>query len=1301
MIHSIERNESMKKKIIAVLLACMMIIPNAFAADYNDIEKDSDYGSAVSVLSSLDILNGYSDGSFKPNATITRAEFAAVVVRALGMGDAAEGFKGATQFNDVPADYWASGYINIASSNGIINGYGDGNFGPDDLVLYEDAIKMVVAALGYNPEAETKGGYPGGYMTIAAREGILNNVKNGSMGQGANRGMVAQMVFNSLEVPIMDQVGYGTSVTFEQTSDVLLDKLDVDKVEGVVTKVPGSTDSRLPSYKVVYHVQKQYEVSGNKRVLRSANYTINADVGDTNAKDMLEQYTYAYIKDLDDDPLMIAIIEKSGRNEKFVLDSEDIDDTQTEKIKDGRFYYYKDKDKESSKYVTLSDNITYYYNYKKVGGADLTDLYDAVNKGINGEIQFLDNNNDDEYNVIYVVDYIDAVVDSVSEKTYKIIDKNGGRYILDEDDSDYNFTIEKDGKPATFDDIAVGDVLSICGNLSDDKHLTNGTVYIVSNSSVYGTVTSYDTDDRTLKLDGVSYDYSKALDGSIKLGYEGTFYLNVRKKIIAMDKTNTAGSYKFGFATKMVKYNGISDGAEIKILTASGTWSIYDLASRVTVNGVSPTVKSSELFGSNFNKYKPSDWNGTATSYMVPVYSLISYNVNSSGEINRINFNLGSKDVKEDDYYYKAFNGDYVEAVDSLPGGVYLTDSTVIFDVDATSSTRYNVDEDNISVISRSALVDRNTYNGNAFGDIDTGNAYAVVGYGISGRISYTSGFMVISGMSRDYVDGDELVNLTVLKNGDKTSVMYDPNDVTITANSKTSVTKSVSGLKIGDVITGTVGAGNKLKKITLLARPSDMISNRRVINPYNTNSVILESISGSTDVDFVYGLIRYKSGNTLALALDDRYEREMSYSLRSSNVYTYDALNYSNAKVKLGDVGDLDADKTPDASPYSDDGEFIFARVENSAVLKDILVIKRDTSLTDDGKAPATPTPSPTAEPSATPTAEPSATPTASPSATPTASPSATPTASPSATPTASPSATPTASPSAAPTASPSATPTASPSATPTASPSATPTASPSATPTAPAPSATPTASPSATPTATPSATPTASPSATATAPAPSATPTASPSATAPAPAPSATPTAQVVRGSENVIVMSAASGIKDGEQLTVGTKIYKKGENAFATIKDALAKVSGGGTVTLRDNVYSGDFVISKPVTIEGEGMVTVNGTFECAVQNITFKNLTITYNRTAAGESAIVLREGVSENSISARGCNFVNVAKGTAGVAVKSSSGKQANTNANAGGSGGSGKSKSETVKIETTAKPETKPEDVKSKTKSED
>ena len=680
---------------------------------------------------------------------------------------------------------------------------------------------------------------------------------------------------------------------------------------------------------------------------------------------------------------------------------------------------------------------------------------------------------------------------------------------------------------------------------------------------------------------------------------------------------------------------------------------------------------------------------------MVPVYSLISYNVNSSGEINRINFNLGSKDVKEDDYYYKAFNGDYVEAVDSLPGGVYLTDSTVIFDVDATSSTRYNVDEDNISVISRSALVDRNTYNGNAFGDIDTGNAYAVVGYGISGRISYTSGFMVISGMSRDYVDGDELVNLTVLKNGDKTSVMYDPNDVTITANSKTSVTKSVSGLKIGDVITGTVGAGNKLKKITLLARPSDMISNRRVINPYNTNSVILESISGSTDVDFVYGLIRYKSGNTLALALDDRYEREMSYSLRSSNVYTYDALNYSNAKVKLGDVGDLDADKTPDASPYSDDGEFIFARVENSAVLKDILVIKRDTSLTDDGKAPATPTPSPTAEPSATPTASPSATPTASPSATPTASPSATPTAEPSATPTAEPSATPTVSPSATPTApAPSATPTAP-------APSATPTASPSATPTAPAPSATPTASPSATPTATPSATPTASPSATAPAPAPSATPTVSPSATAPAPAPSATPTAQVVRGSENVIVMSAASGIKDGEQLTVGTKIYKKGENAFATIKDALAKVSGGGTVTLKDNVYSGDFVISKPVTIEGEGMVTVNGTFDCAVQNITFKNLTITYNRTAAGESAIVLREGVSENSISARGCNFVNVAKGTAGVAVKSSSGKQANTNANAGGSGGSGKSKSETVKIETTAKPETKPEDVKSKTKSED
>ena len=110
---------------------------------------ESKKNEAVTVMSALNLLKGYEDGTFGPDKTITRAEFAAVVVRMLGMEDAAAGAATATNFTDVPATHWAAGYVKIANQKGIIAGYGDGTFGPDDEVTYEQAIKMLVCALGY------------------------------------------------------------------------------------------------------------------------------------------------------------------------------------------------------------------------------------------------------------------------------------------------------------------------------------------------------------------------------------------------------------------------------------------------------------------------------------------------------------------------------------------------------------------------------------------------------------------------------------------------------------------------------------------------------------------------------------------------------------------------------------------------------------------------------------------------------------------------------------------------------------------------------------------------------------------------------------------------------------------------------------------------------------------------------------------------------------------------------------------------------------------------------------------------
>jgi hypothetical protein len=124
-------------------------------------------------LVALGIIAGFPDGTYRPGEPVTRAQFAKIIVAALGVGEAAQYAAGATKFADVPADHWASGYINVAVDVGIIKRLSGWHIPPENQVTFAEAIKMIVAALGYTPKAEAMGGYPGGYLAIAAEEGNL------------------------------------------------------------------------------------------------------------------------------------------------------------------------------------------------------------------------------------------------------------------------------------------------------------------------------------------------------------------------------------------------------------------------------------------------------------------------------------------------------------------------------------------------------------------------------------------------------------------------------------------------------------------------------------------------------------------------------------------------------------------------------------------------------------------------------------------------------------------------------------------------------------------------------------------------------------------------------------------------------------------------------------------------------------------------------------------------------------------------------------------------------------------------
>ena len=115
---------------------------------YTDVASNAWYNTAVSTLSSMGIITGYPDGTFRPNANITRAEFAAIAARFDPSGD-----KTAAAFSDI-LTHWAKDEISIAYNNGWITGYPDGTFGPQRDITRAETMTLVNRVLNRQPETE-------------------------------------------------------------------------------------------------------------------------------------------------------------------------------------------------------------------------------------------------------------------------------------------------------------------------------------------------------------------------------------------------------------------------------------------------------------------------------------------------------------------------------------------------------------------------------------------------------------------------------------------------------------------------------------------------------------------------------------------------------------------------------------------------------------------------------------------------------------------------------------------------------------------------------------------------------------------------------------------------------------------------------------------------------------------------------------------------------------------------------------------------------------------------------------------
>lgn len=625
------------KKVLALALACVMVFGLAVSAagtGYPDVADDATYAEAVKTLSALGIIKGDENGNFNPDATITRAEMAKILCTMVNSGDLAET---ATKFTDVPATHWASGYVNYAQQLGYIDGYDATTFGPEDPVTYEQVLKLVMAALGYTYKAQENGGYPTGYLFVAADA----EVTKGAAGKGpeaAPRSTVAVVVNNAMNTPLMERTSYGTESVWEEMDGtgtkafktLLTQKHKTYKVEGKVTSSYKQDADKRDGY-VDTEITKTLKIDvenvlGATPVRNDLNailyYTLrNVDASGTDAADQLGYESVMYFKELDtNDIALIAIARKSVKNKEIVISdvTQVYDPAKDSSVRDSDkptltgtatsdkkiFSYWNDRETDSRiTTVEIDPNAYIIWNnrvqekvmerYERIAST-ITDPIEATLATlapVRGSITLVDTSNSGKYDLIRVTAYDVATVDAVNTKNNRINFKSEktmtkGYISLNTDANpdlkEYNI-VDASGNKMEVKDLKEFDVLNIATN-----DWSNPTYFdiLVTRDVVSGKVTKINARNETVTIDGRDLKITKGVQGVDlpDLDDEGDFYLDAEGKIAFID--TSAGVLNGNYAYICQLNDGMWDNYVLRLYTKDGSDKKLDIAKNIKINDV-------------------------------------------------------------------------------------------------------------------------------------------------------------------------------------------------------------------------------------------------------------------------------------------------------------------------------------------------------------------------------------------------------------------------------------------------------------------------------------------------------------------------------------------------------------------------------------------------------------------------------------------------------------------------------------------------------------------------------------------
>lgn len=613
----------MIKKIVCLCLAISILTGTIVFAGVGQSEENI----AKSVVTGL----GFIEETMDPNSEITRGEFASIALRLYGLPIANEYEYGVdTPFADVNAEHYKSADILSVYKMGIMNGYGNGSFYPERPVALSEAVKILIDLLGYTDYLAYVGGYPYAYLTEAAKIGITDGIDK-SYDSPVTYGEFTDMIYSILEEPVVEITGMGNdSIGFTQNpSHTFLSKYhDIYKGEGVVNATP------------VTRINGVYDLSSSVNTIEIASVVYNTETSEFNK--LLGLNTEFYYKQKSGSKILVYAVDTNNKSVEY----------------SGRDIIVSRSD-----YITVCDKTGKQKDYRLEQTGNV--IYNGVFAGkvinypfsapatslsqIHGTVRLTDTDDNGIYDVVFITEYKNYIVEKASDDVEKIFLKNNtGTHTIPLNYDTY-ISITKSGEEISLADLETGSVVSIAdsNDAYEIKGIKRNVSVIVSDNPITASV--FEIADNGIYLsrvkgsdeDGEFYKLAKTFFGknnetSVTLQTSGVFYTGAMGEIVYYTPGDELGM-QYGYLLDMGVTGGLDKYHVVKILASNSEIQSLNLADNINLDG---TKTASSLIYPELER--TANISGT-------IKQLVRYRLNSEGIITELDTSMANSKPDTDE----------------------------------------------------------------------------------------------------------------------------------------------------------------------------------------------------------------------------------------------------------------------------------------------------------------------------------------------------------------------------------------------------------------------------------------------------------------------------------------------------------------------------------------------------------------------------------------------------------------------------------------------------------------------------